>query len=508
MASESRVPTDVKAVLTLAVVLTLLGLAAEDSTIGVLIVLLVFPLIVYAMCRVPVRQSMMTLMFFVFALPNPAEGQPSNLVPPFTKVGAILLDHLNTVDRSLTLFSSFSFSGMDVLFVCLYGIILFRKSSRSTVDSAGRIPTPLPLVRLAYVSLASAAFVWLTGMIRGGDMSMSLWQLYCVLYLPIVFLFFQYSLRGPKDHESLIRVVLGAASYKCALAVYVIATEKFPMDPNTGSTRPPYATAHADSMLFAAAFVIILALLLERATPKALKYAAFFLPVLVAGTMANGRRLAWVQVGLVFLVVYFISRDSPLKKRLRQILLWSTPAIIGYLVAGWNSMYGSFYKPVRLIRSVVDARSDASSLWREYENVNIIATFRLHPLIGTGYGHPYEEIVVLPAVDYSLEKFVPHNSLLALWCYCGYLGYAGLTMLWMAGVYFAMRAYYFGSTAQHRAAAMVSFGFVLIYMMQSWGDLGLSTWTGVFMSGSAIAVAGKLAVATGQWDPLPKRRSA
>ena len=115
---------------------------------------------------------------------------------------------------------------------------------------------------------------------------------------------------------------------------------------------------------------------------------------------------------------------------------------------------------------------------------------------------------MLPAVDYSLEKFVPHNSLLALWCYCGYVGYAGITMLWVAGVYFAMRAYYFGTTAQHRAAAMVSFGLVLIYMMQAWGDLGLSTWTGVFMTACALAVAGKLAVATGQWDPLPTKRRA
>ena len=171
-------------------------------------------------------------------------------------------------------------------------------------------------------------------------------------------------------------------------------------------------------------------------------------------------------------------------------------------------MYGLTFKPVRMIRSVVDAKTDASSMWREYENVNIIATFRSHPLIGTGYGHPYQDIVVLPAVDYSLEKFLPHNGLLGLWAYCGYFGYAGITLLWMAGVYFAMRSYFFATTAQYRAGAMVSFGLVLIYMMQSWGDLGLSTWTGVYLNGAALAIAGKLAVATGQWDPIAKNRKA
>jgi hypothetical protein len=395
---------------------------------------------------------------------------------------------------------------MDLLFVCLYVIILFRKSSRSTIDSAGRIATPLPMLRLAIVALASAGFVWVSGIVRGGDVGASLWQLNAVLGVPVVFLLLQYGLRGPKDHESLARVVLTAATYKCLLALYVINFVKFPMNPETGDTHPAYATAHADSMLFAAAFVIILAMLQERASPKALRYAAVFIPILVAGTIANGRRAAWVEVALVFLVVYFVSRDSPFKKKLRRMLLWSTPVIAGYIFAGWNSMYGMTYKPVRMMRSVVDAKSDASSLWREYENVNIIATFRSHPLIGTGFGHPYQEIIVLPAVDYSLEKFLPHNSLLGLWAYCGYVGYAGITLLWMTGVYFAMRAYFFGTTAQNRAAATVSFGFVLIYMMQAWGDLGLSAWSGMYICSLGLAIAGKLAVATGQWDPTAKSR--
>jgi hypothetical protein len=46
---------------------------------------------------------------------------------------------------------------------------------------------------------------------------------------------------------------------------------------------------------------------------------------------------------------------------------------------------------------------------------------------------------------------------------------------------------------------LVSFGAVLIYMVQSWGDLGLGSPIGVFVIAAAIAVAGKLAVSTGQW---------
>jgi hypothetical protein len=158
-----------------------------------------------------------------------------------------------------------------------------------------------------------------------------------------------------------------------------------------------------------------------------------------------------------------------------------------------------------MIRSVVDAQTDSSSFWRELENFDLIATVRLHPLFGTGYGHPYEEVIELPQVTYALERYAPHNSLLGLWAYLGVFSYTGLTLLWVAGVYFAMRAYYIATDASHRAAAMLCFGAVLAYLIQSWGDIGLGSWTGIFIVAPALASAGKLAKATGAWG-TPKSK--
>jgi hypothetical protein len=45
----------------------------------------------------------------------------------------------------------------------------------------------------------------------------------------------------------------------------------------------------------------------------------------------------------------------------------------------------------------------------------------------------------------------------------------------------------------------VSFGAVLIYILQSWGDMGLGSWIGVFTVAPALAMAGKLAVESGGW---------
>jgi O-antigen ligase len=174
--------------------------------------------------------------------------------------------------------------------------------------------------------------------------------------------------------------------------------------------------------------------------------------------------------------------------------------VLIYIAVGWNAGgMGKLFKPVRMLRSVVDPSSDASTNWRELENYDIVMTFQQNPLLGTGYGHPYLEVIPLPAVNYDLELFCPHNSLLALWAYTGAVGFASLTLLWAGGVYFAMRTYKGSSDPKLRAAALVSFGTVLVYLMQCWGDLGLGTWIGVFTVAPALAMAGKLAVASGQW---------
>jgi hypothetical protein len=68
-----------------------------------------------------------------------------------------------------------------------------------------------------------------------------------------------------------------------------------------------------------------------------------------------------------------------------------------------------------------------------------------------------------------------------------------------------MHAYRNASEPNHRVAAIVCFGTLPIYLIQSWGDLGLGSWTGILIMGSSICVAGKLAVAIGRWPATVQR---
>ncbi len=507
MASEWKMGGDVKGALTVAIVLMFLALVIGDTIVGLGLCLVIVPALFFAASRTPIRYTLMTMMFFAFILPNPQEGVPTfDWNAPLMPLGKVLLDHLNTFDHSVGLLSICSFSGFDLCFASLALISFLRKSSGSKLDSAGRLETPEPLVRLGQLSLASLGFIWLMGLITGGNFSMSLWQLNAVMYTPILFLLCHVGFRGPSDFRALAKVLLGAATYKSLLAVFVAIYVRGPFDPSTGSTRLPYATAHADSILFADACLLLIALLLERKKIKLL--ALVLLPTFAAGMIANNRRLVWVQVTMVLVTVFIVSRDNPVKRLIKRCLLIGAPIIAIYVAAGWNSGGGTTFKPVRMLRSVVDAKSDGSSFWRELENYNLITTMRNNLVLGTGLGHPYEEVVAMPVVDYPLERYVPHNSILGLWAYYGYVGYAGLTMLWAGGVYFAMRAYHGAKSGTDRAAALVSFGAVLVWLIQCWGDLGLGVWVGIFTVAPALVMAGKLAVATGEWQPRSSKGKA
>jgi len=126
------------------------------------------------------------------------------------------------------------------------------------------VPTPYPLLRLAQLSFAGTAYVFIVGMLRGGDFSKSLWQIDKVIYLPLVFLVSQAALRGPKDYLAMGRVLLFAGIVRAALAIYIFKTVVMPPDyygnPQDLPGRPPTMIR----ILFADGVVLILALLVHR----------------------------------------------------------------------------------------------------------------------------------------------------------------------------------------------------------------------------------------------------
>ena len=489
--ANAKLGIDIKAAFWAAVLLIAVAALIDEGTIAWLMMPLILLLLIYAAVRAPLRNSIMVLMFCGFALENPNDGPGAGYwVSPFFSVGRAILAHLN----NLTGIRSMFYSGMDIMLLTLFVIVLVRKWTGSQIDQVGHVRGPKVMTRLAFLSLAGIAYAFIVGMIRGGDFRMSLWQMEKVIYLPVIFLLCEAGLRGPRDHLALGKVLLGAAVLRACQACYVWHVVELPE-----GVELVYATTHHDSMLFAAAFVMLTLVALERARPKALRNALIYLPILSAGMIVNSRRMVWVQVAMVLVTLYLATPETPLKRKARRIIYWLSPLALAYIAIGWNSD-ASVFGPVQTVRSVVEPETDASSLWREIENYNILYTIKRFAIFGEGYGLGFWEVIPLPKVGYPLEHYVPHNSLLGLWCFTGLIGCSAITLQWGAGVFFAWRGYYSSKSPLDRVAAIMSVGAIIIYMVQCYGDIGLGAWAGVFLVAPTLALAGKLAMANGAWS--------
>jgi len=445
----------------------------------------------------PLRIALLVLAFAAPVLDGPrlASGQ---VTPPTFVLGNLLLENLNkTVGVS-----ALSFTGLDCLTGFLILIAVLRRATGSRVDRIGQTQTAWPLPIAAMISLAGVGFEWAYGISRGGSMQDSLWQVQKIAYVPILFFLFQAAVRGPSDSRRLMRAIVWAAVIRAGAAVFIAATFHMP-----AGEELPVATTHADSVVFASAFAIVLASLWEGEVKGWSPRAWFALVVLAAGMVANNRRLVWVEVIGIVVTYALISRRTRFERNLVRVAILSLPLLVPYCLVGWNSDAPAF-KPVKMIRSVTDSDSDGSTKWRDFENWNLVFTVADHPVLGSGFGHEYAERWKLPDISsmYRQYRFMPHNSVLGLWASVGVVGFCLIWTLVVAGVFLAARSYRFATKPAHKALALGALGITVAYVNQCYGDIGINAWAGVFVLVPALVSVGKLAVVTGAW-PARRRRT-
>jgi hypothetical protein len=442
----------------------------------------------------PLRWPLLVTTFLALTLENPSDmpacGQWKS---PLYEVGAVLLVHLNvTLGRKALIFS-----GLDLMLACMFFVAGYRAVSGSRIDAPVDGRGKGPIGTFAALSLAAMTWMWLYGLARGeSDVASSLWQVQRVAYLPLVLLLFQLAFRRAGDVAALGKLVVAAACLKAVLAIYIRAT----VPPPPGEPVLLCATSHADSMLFGVAFCAVVALVIHRPPGRRLGREAAVLPLLLAGMVANGRRLAWVELALGILAVVVLTPWSPGKRASARAAIAASPLLLMYVAAGWSSG-SALFAPVHTLRSVIDSKADPSTLWRDLENYDLFYTLRHHPLLGTGYGHGYTEVVWLPDVSsaYALYRFLPHNSILGLWAFGGFVGFTGLWTVLVVGLFLAARAYRHAVTIDDRTVALTAVSVLVVYLVYCYGDLGLGTWTSVFLVAPALAIASRLAVITGAW---------
>ena len=469
---------------------TLAMVFAGDGHLGIALAPVALTLVVLAVLRIPVRHSMLVLGFLCLTLENPGDVFASNKwQSPFQVLGALLLGHLNVTIPIKALF----LSGADLLLLLIALVWVVRRMSASQRDALGDVPPAAPLRSAALLAIGTILLVWGIGLLRAeADLGKSLWQVKAVIYLPCIFLLCCACFRGPADGRRLGLALLLAALLRAGMAIYV--RHLFPSFEDV-----PHATSHADSMLFADAFLLVVAIFFERPSRRNLLLLTGILPPLGWAMVANNRRLVWVELLAGILVFSFAGPLTGLKRKTVRALLVCAPLLLLYFVVGWQSS-SRLFGPVQAIRSVGDA-SDPSTRWRDFENYDLAVTVRANPLLGTGLGHPYDEVIRLPDIStaYELYRHVPHNGVLAAFAYTGAIGFVGIWLIIPLGIFFAARSYRLSGTPRDRAAMLAAIGIFVVYLIHCYGDMGLGTWTSLFTVGPALALVAKQAVATGAW---------
>jgi hypothetical protein len=441
---------------------------------------------------VPLRVPLMALIFVCLAVDIASEGPWESPVAP---IGKLLFVNLA---KSLPL-PMLMLPGMAIIILLLVAIHVSRELAGVRTDVRGAVSCAEALPLALLVSFAAVAWDLAYGLKGGGNAQMAKVQVQTFVQLLLFAYLVAVAFRGQRDYRVLAGMVVSAACIKALMALWVVH-----MVPAELRTEYNFATSHGDSLLFAAATVFLIVRLLEAPSLRYLVTAGVILPLLFLGMSANNRRLVYVEIAAALILYWLIGHRTQMKRLVARVALASLPLIVAYVAVGWSSQ-SPIFAPVRIFRSVGDSDVDHSTLYRDLEDYNLLQTVRFSPLLGPGLGQPFAEVVKLPDISFFHEyRYMPHNSILGLWAFCGPFGFSGLMLTPIVGIYLASVAYRRASNAPDRIAAFMALAMIVMFLIHCWGDIGFSERIAIYLVGPALAMAGQLAVATGAW---PMRRA-
>lgn len=489
----------------------LAAIVGYDGHLGWMLSPLLFAVYLWIVVAAPVRVSFMGLAFLALSTDRP--GDSSGLwASPFVDVGGLVAYNMSNILGWPWL----KVSGTVLTTFLLVAVRVHRRLSGQRADTPDCIVAAPPLNwSLAVGFLAfSLALGW--GLASGGDVEMV--KLQSQVYLPMLATAFVLgpSLRGDRDYRAIAKVIIAAASCKAAMALWARHVMPAAVPDKWGSMlEVEYATSHGDSLLFVAASLILLVPLYFELTRRRLMWAALLMPLILAGMIANDRRLVWVELAIGLAMLPLANPTERMTRRLLRLGVLMSPLLVAYVAVGWFSA-SRVFGPVKTLRSVLsttrsDGSIDRSTLFRDVENYNLVYTFRLNPIVGSGLGHPFTPKAQNDDLSFFKEyPYLPHNSVLGLMAFTGGVGAAGILLPMLVALYLSSRVQRLATDRRMKMAAAIATGNMIAYVMHLFGDIGFTEPTAIFTVAVSLAVAAQMAVASGGWRvapaPLPRFR--
>jgi len=400
---------------------------------------------------------------------------------PFTR-GLPLYDNLSNI----TPFGPLVASALELMLVTVVATVLVR-----IVIRRERTWRPNPLM-WPIIAFSAALVMWLAlGMLRGGSATVALWELRALAYFCLLAILVPQILQNRSDVQLVMWTAVLAITFKAFQGFYNYAVIL------KGDLSGVQAiTGHEDALFFGVLIVMLLGLAAYRASKGKLALLLLSAPIIGFTFVATDRRAAYVALalGIVVLAVMLLTDKSKrsLVAAVGIPLLITTVLVLG---AGWNSE-GAIGKPARAIKSITNPASTEdkqSNQYRKVEEFNLIMTIKQSPLVGIGFGRPYQMAGKLDKIDFSLAAYIPHNEIFWLWAKMGTIGFAvfwamgGFILAYAVSVFRTMRDPYYKIIAATVGALVV------MQMTVSYADLQLTFPRNMVLLGVMVGVLARLA---------------
>lgn len=459
-------------------------------------------LALYWLWNAPVRHLFLALMVVGLVVESPHERPfGGEWTTPWVEVSRLIYNNLHHVIPLPFL----RLSGMELVLVVLVVLVLLRKAWHLDIDPAPK-PSAGVLRQAMLVSFATLVLLEVWGVARGGDVKQSLFQMRTMLFTSLTVYLGLYALRGPRDVVVVGRIIALAAVYRAMLGAYFLYVVAHP-----AGIQPPYVTTHTDTVLFVLAVVFVVARWWEEPTARRLGELGLVSAFALLGMYLNDRRLAYVTLVACLGAMFLLSPWNRARRLVTRVAVALMPLILAYVVVGWNSG-SSIFKPVQAIRTVVapeqyGSSADASTEFRIQENFNLVQTWRANPLLGSGFGHEYDEVILLPDISRFMPdyRYQPHNGILWLLGIGGVLGFSGMFLYLAVAAFLAARAYHAAVRPSERAVMLLGLSAIIAYLNQVYGDMGTQSYTSVWTLAPLVALVGQVAVSSGAWSETSPR---
>jgi O-antigen ligase/polysaccharide polymerase Wzy-like membrane protein len=386
------------------------------------------------------------------------------------------------------------FASVPGIFLTPWQMIMVALAPVCVLRSGSLRSRSLVMDAAVLVSLASVALTFLWGISRGGSAYDAYYQLWRFLLGLLAAVMVVAVVRRPRDLKAIGFTVVAAAIARSLLCIYFYWEY---VQPGRVKPLPIYMTTHDDSLLFIAAILVLLTYALAR--QKASMW-AFALPVfglVFYAIVLNNRRLAWLELVLVLALVYLLLPKDRVRRRVNAFLVVAAPVILLYVAVGWGRE-GAIFEPVRAL-STSGSDNDASSLARLEEIRNLMYTLSVsgNPVVGTGWGVPYKQVTSIYThfgKSWTQYGYTPHNSLMGVVVFSGFVGLFGIWGVVPVTAYLAGLGLRGARGPAERAGAMTAAALLPAYGVQCYGDIGFQSVTCGLLLGIAMGVAATTSV--------------